>query len=239
MRPFETLANVTTPDGRRLTLHRHDRDFFIQLDGNELMSSRAHGSEVALAKLACRELPDAKRHRILIGGLGLGYTLRAALDVLPKRAEVVLAEIFPCVVAWNRLHLADLGRPLEDPRVRVHEQDVRALLGDSCGHPYHAILLDVDNGPSAWCLEANHRLYDRDGLARIKRSLTPGGVLAVWSTHRDPAFVKRLRQCGFTVRTETVRARGRKGSRHTIFLARLPPRAFRFSTRRAAGSRGA
>ncbi len=222
MRPFETMASVTTPDGQRLTLHRRDRDFFIYLDGDELMSSRAHGSESVMAELACRDLPDRTAHRVLIGGLGLGYTLRAALEVLPKDAEVVVAEIFPCIVAWNSLYLEHLGKPLEDPRVRVQEQDVNTLLEDSCRHRFHVILLDVDNGPSAWCLESNRRLYRPEGLARIKRSLTPGGVLAVWSAYSNPTFGKRLRQCGFAVQTESVRGRGRKGAQHTIFLARAP-----------------
>ncbi len=223
MRPFETLASVTTPDGRRLTLHRRDGDFFINLDGDELMSSRAHGSETALAELTCRDLPNVRCPRVLIGGLGLGFTLRAALETLPRTAEVIVAELFPCVVEWHRRYLADLGKPLEDPRVRVIERDVVDLLGDSSPAPYQVILLDVDNGPSAWCQDSNRRLYDRRGLARIRRSLAPGGVLAVWSAQPDPTFVKRLQQCGFGARTETVRARGRKGSRHTIFLARVPP----------------
>ncbi len=222
MQPFETLASVTTPDGRRLTLHRRDSDFFIYVDGDELMSSRAHGSETALAELTCRDLPEVRRHRVLIGGLGLGYTLRAALEALPSTAEVIVAELFPCVVEWNHRYLADLGRPLEDPRVRVVERDVVDLLGDTLPAPYHVILLDVDNGPSAWCQDSNRRLYDRRGLARIRRSLSTGGILAVWSAQPDPAFVKRLRQCGFAARTKTVRASGRKGSQHTIFLARVP-----------------
>jgi spermidine synthase len=223
MRPFHTLASVTTPDGRRLTLHRRETDFFIHLDGEELMSSRAYGSEAALAELACRDLAQVRRPRVLIGGLGLGYTLRAALQVLPGTAEVIVAEVFPCVVDWNRRYLADLGGPLEDPRVRVVERDVVDLLGDTRQTPYQVILLDVDNGPAAWCQDSNRRLYDRRGLERIRRSLAPGGVLAVWSAQADPVFVKRLRQCGFAARAETARASGRKGSRHTIFLARVPP----------------
>lgn len=222
MRPFETLASFTTPDGRRLTLHRRDGDFFIYLDGDELMSSRAHGSETALAALTCSDLAEIHRPRVLIGGLGLGYTLRAALEALPGTAEVIVAELFPCVVEWNRRYLAYLGRPLQDPRVRVVERDVVDLLADTRRSPYHVILLDVDNGPSAWCQDSNRRLYDRRGLARMRRSLSPGGVLAVWSAQPDPTFVKRLQQGGFTARTQTVRARGRKGSQHTIFLARVP-----------------
>ena len=222
MRPFETLAGVTTPDGRRLTLHHRDGDYFIHLDGDELMASRAPRSEAALAELGCGHLAAAEGSRTLIGGLGLGYTLRAALRVLPRRAEVVVAEIFPAVVAWNRTHLTDLhARALEDPRVRVHEGDVRTLLAS--GGRFDAILLDVDNGPAAWCLESNGRLYDRAGLARIRQALAPGGVLAVWSAERDLAFLKQLDKSGFDARAEIVRSRGDRGSKHTIFVARVEP----------------
>lgn len=222
MRPLTTLDSVTILDGRRLSLHRRGRDFYLHLDGEELMSSRATGSESALAELACGELPAARRATILIGGLGLGFTLQAALAALPRDARVVVAEVFPSIVEWHRLYLTDLGRPLEDPRVRVRQQDVFELLGEAHRGRYHAILLDVDDGPAAWCLESNRRLYGRDGLQRIKRSLVAGGVLAVWSADSQPAFVKRLQGCDFTVRAQAVRSRGRKGWRHTVFVARAP-----------------
>ena len=224
MRPFETLESVTTPDGRRLTLHHRDGDYFIDLDGHELMSTRSHGSESELATLACRGLSTAASCRVLIGGLGLGFTLRSALALLPETAEVVVAEVFPSVVEWNARYLGHLGVSLDDERVHVHEGYVQELLGGSGANRYDAIMLDVDNGPDATCLEANVGLYDERGIARLARSLTRRGVVAVWSAHPDPAFEKRLRRCGFKVRGETVRSRGRKGKRHTIFVAALAGR---------------
>lgn len=228
MHPFETIAKVTTAEGRSLTLHRRDRDYFIHLDGEELMSSRRTGSEAALAELALHDLPRGRAPRVLIGGLGLGFTLRAALAVLPPDAQVVVAEIFPEVVAWNRDELAELGRPLSDRRVRVREADVAAVLmeptdedgvkpSDSGG--WDAVLLDVDNGPSAWCLASNSGLYDRAGLERVKESLNQGGVLGVWSAYTDAAFLDRLCKVGFETRLETARARGRKGAKSFLFIA--------------------
>lgn len=220
MRPFETLESFTTPEGRRLTLHHRDGDYFIDLDGHELMSTRSPGSESELATLGCRHLSRAKSCRVLIGGLGLGFTLRSALDLLPGTAEVVVAEVFPCIVEWHARHLRHLGVSVEDERVHVHEGDVQELLGGSGADRYDAIMLDVDNGPDATCLDANAGLYDDLGIALLATSLTSRGVLAVWSAHPDPAFEKRLRRGGFKVRAETVRSQGRKGHRHTIFVAR-------------------
>ncbi len=219
MRPFETLDTFTTPGGQRLSLHHRDGDYFIDLDGHELMSTRVHASETALGKLACAGLARFKRPRVLIGGLGLGFTLRAALDALPVGAEVVVGEVFPIVVAWHETHLQSLGVPLDDQRVRVHDGDVSDLLGFGERDHYDAIVLDTDNGPDATCLSSNASLYDDLGIERIKQSLEPGGVLAVWSAHPDPKFSRRLRRHGFSVGTETVRGHRRKGPRHTIFLA--------------------
>ena len=220
MRPFETLDSFTTPEGRKLTLHQRDGDLFIHLDGDELMSTRVHGSERALAELGCHKLPRPEKPVVLIGGLGLGFTLRAALAVLPPRARIVVAETFPCIVEWNQRHVVDYGRALEDARVRVIQQDVANLVAGSSPRHFDAILLDVDNSPDAWCLESNARLYTRRGLAQIKRTLVAGGTLAVWSAHPDPPFLKFLRTAGFEATAKTVRSRGRKGLRHTIFLAR-------------------
>jgi spermidine synthase len=220
MKPFETLGEFTTPEGHRLTLHRRTRDYYLYFDGEELMSTRRPASESALATLACRYLPDTKRPRVLIGGLGFGFTLRAALDALPQAAEVVVAEVFPAVVDWNRDYLAEIqGHPLDDRRVRVCVSDVQDLLQEKFRGRYQAILLDVDNTPEAWCIKTNSQLYDKRGLDRIKQCLSPGGILAVWSANPEPAFIKRLRKIGFKVSTETVRAFGGRGSRHTIFLA--------------------
>lgn len=220
MKPFETLAETTTAEGRRLTLHRHDVDFFIHLDGDELMSTRRHHSEAMLAEAAVRELGSTARPKILIGGLGLGYTLRAALDVVPADGRIVVAELFPAVVDWNRKYIDPTAEALEDRRVEVVERDVRAVIFDSNG-AFDAILLDVDNGPSAWCLASNGRLYGTEGVAAIRRALKPRGVLGVWSAFRDPAFVALLNKSGFSARADMVRARGEKGSKHTIFMATL------------------
>ena len=217
MKPFETLGRFTTPDGQELTFHRRDQDFFVYLDGEELMSSRAPGSEKALAELACGNL--GPRAKVLIGGLGLGFTLRAALDVLPKSAKVVVAEIFASVIEFNRTHLRKLQRgALRDHRTRIIEDDVWKVLFDH--GPWDAVMLDVDNGPVACCLDSNRRLYDRAGLLQIQSALKPKGVLAVWSSQGDPRFVKLLRKSGFDARAHTVRAGDGKGIRHTIFVAR-------------------
>jgi len=218
LKAFETLGRFTTPEGQELTFHRRDDDYFVYLDGDELMSSRAPGSERALAELACSELSG--RPRVLIGGLGLGFTLRAALDALPAGAKVVVAEVFSCIIEWNRTYLPDLqGEALTDRRTRITHADVWDLIPKEA--PWDAILLDVDNGPEAWCLRSNRRLYDRPGLAQIRAALAPGGLVGFWSAHSDPRFVKTLSKSGFEARSHTVRAREGRGARHTVFLARL------------------
>lgn len=215
---YETLDSMTTPEGLDLRLVRHGREIFILLDGGELMSTRRHGSEVALAEVGCRDLPNPKKPRVLIGGLGLGYTLRAALDVLPPGADVCVAEIFPRVVAWNRSFLADLQKgALSDPRTRIVEKDAYEVIGEG---NWDAILLDTDNGPQAWCLEGNRRLYDRRGLERIHGALVPSGMLAIWASNQDPRFVKQLSKAGFDASSQTARAHRGKGERFALFLAR-------------------
>jgi spermidine synthase len=214
--PWQTLGRARAPDGGELVLYQRGGEFVIRVDGRELMSSRAHGSEEEMARRAC----GAATKDVLIGGLGLGYTVRAALDVLPAEARLVVAEIVPAVVEWNRGPLAHLaGRPLDDPRASVEVGDVgRVLRG---GHRWDAILLDVDNGPVALTRKANHALYGPTGIATAKAALRRGGVLAVWSAHRDDAFMSRLRRAGFTVEATDVPARGVAGGpMHTIFLAR-------------------
>ncbi len=221
MLPQETLGQVTTPDGQQLVLYRRAGVFTIRVNGYELMSSRAHGSEEALARLGCSGLNQRPQPRVLIAGLGMGYTVRAALHSLPPNATVVVGEVFSAVVEWCQGPLAHLaGNVLADRRVRVVVDDVQALL--RCpGKPYDAILLDVDNGPDALTLASNKSLYGPAGLARIHRALTRTGVLAVWSAARDRGFQRRLGKAGFTVRCETVRATAtRKGPAHTIFLAK-------------------
>ncbi len=218
MQPTATLARETTPEGKELVLYRRNGVYALRLDGLELMSSRAHGSEDALARLACEDLGNRAAPRVLVGGLGFGYTLRATLDQLPARASVVVSELFASLLTWNRVFVADLAkRPLEDPRVEVLHADVWDALESA--EPYDAILLDVDNGPWAFTLRTNERLYQREGLARLAAALTPGGRLAIWSADSAPSFERRLRRAGFRVRTERARARGRSGPRHTIFVA--------------------
>lgn len=219
MRPFETLDEYTTPEGQRLSLHHRDGDYFIDLDGHELMSTRVHASETALGELGCSKLATAKNPRVLIGGLGLGFTLKAALETLPPSATVVVAEVFPIVVEWHRQHLTKLAVALDDPRVEIHTGDVGELITIDGRRRFDAIMIDTDNGPDATCLSSNASLYDDYGIERIRQTLSPRGTLAVWSAHDDPAFSKRLGKCGFKVRTATVRGHREKGPRHTIFLA--------------------
>ncbi len=204
-----------------MTLSLHAGDYYIEVDGQALMSTRAPGSEKALADLAGRELAGKSHPRVLIGGLGLGFTLGTALDVLPRGASVVVVEFFETIVDWNRkFGFESETDRLADPRVVVEVKDVVDYLRD-VKRPFDAILLDVDNGPDAWCLASNSRLYDRPGLIRIRQALKPGGLLAVWSAVGSSVFEARLADVGFAARSETVRSRGHKGERHTIFLARM------------------
>jgi spermidine synthase len=223
MKPWETLAHTTTPDGSAMRLSCRDGEYVIWVDGRSLMSSRAHGSEESLAEAGCGHLRGMAAPRVLVGGLGMGYTLRAALDVLPADARVVVAELVPEVVTWNRDPLGALaGHPLRDKRVRVAVEDVGFTLR---AHPrrFDAILLDVDNGPAAFATSGNAALYGDAGLAAARRALTDGGVLAVWSAREDRKFEQRLKYAGFRVAVERVRARLKKGGpRHTIFLGYSP-----------------
>lgn len=219
MKPWILLGESHTPDGTRLTLMLRDREHVIFADGKLLMSSRMHGSEEALATLACAHVTLAAAPRVLVGGLGLGFTLRATLDVLPPRATVVVAELVPAVVEWNRGPLGPLANhPLDDPRVEVAVGDVAGVIkGHRAG--FDAILLDVDNGPDAFTSSLNAGLYANDGVVQAHAALTPHGVLAVWSAWEDRKFEQRLRWAGFTVTMHRVRARLKQGGpRHTIFL---------------------
>ena len=221
MKPQSTIGRATTPDGKELVLSERDGAYSIRVNGLELMSSRAHGSEEALARLVL----DRVKHpqpTVLVGGLGMGYTLRAVLDRVAPGSRVVVAEIFPAVVGWNRTELSHLARgPLDDSRVVVEECDVGDLMTANPSS-YDAILLDVDNGPAAFTVARNERLYGAAGLAAIRRSLRPRGVLGVWSADPDRPFAKRLKNSGFAVTIETVSARDRaKGPKHTIFVAEM------------------
>ena len=206
----------------QLTLLQHSDDYYIEVDGATLMSTRAPASERALAELAICDLVNIKCPRVLIGGLGLGFTLGAALDGLPRGAAVVVAEVFAPVVEWNRKFSFESSKDrLADPRVVVQLRDVVAVVREA-SLTFDAILLDVDNGPDSYCLESNYRLYNSAGLAGIKKALSPGGILAVWSAEPVPSFALRLRKAGFLTETTTVRSRGRKGASHIIFLGRKP-----------------
>jgi spermidine synthase len=219
VKPWELLGRARTPDGDDMTLMRRGGEHLVLANGKTLMSSRMHGSEEALATLACRRARTLEEPCVLVGGLGMGFTLRATLDVLPPAATVVVAELMPAVVAWNRGPLGPLAEhPLEDERVRLDVCDVAATLRSSADR-FDAVLLDVDNGPDAFTASRNAGLYDDRGLATIRKALKSGGVLAVWSAWEDRKFEQRLRYAAFTVKVERVRGRLKKGGpRHTIFL---------------------
>lgn len=222
MIPWELLGRAQTPDGADLTLNRHGRDYIILASGKSLMSSQMHGSEEALATLGCARARGMAAPTVLVGGLGMGFTLRATLDALPSGARVVVAELMPAVIAWNQGPLGPLaGHPLADPRVEVVPGDVGATMRARRGR-FDAILLDVDNGPTAFSQASNANLYDTAGVATMRAALAADGVLAVWSASEDRRFEHRLRHAGFVVRTEVVRARLKKGGpRHVIFLGFL------------------
>ena len=221
MKPWTQLDAAPIPGGGTLKLMRRGEDeFSITLGHNELMNSRLKGSEEALASLAIERIGQRPGLRLLIGGLGMGFTLRAALAVLPADAEITVAELIPQVVAWARGPLAAIfAGCLDDPRVSIRTADVASLIrAGKAG--YDAILLDVDNGPDGLMVAANDRLYDFAGLAAAKAALRKGGVLAIWSAGPDRAFTERLRMSGFSVEEKKVRANASGGgARHVIWLA--------------------
>jgi len=219
MLPWETLGDASTPDGTRITLRRRGTEFLLLADGRSLMPSTITGSEQALATVGCRHLVDVRGARVLIGGLGMGFSVRAALDVLTTDATIVVAELVPEVRDWNEAWLGHLaGHPLRDRRVHVAIGDaLRVLRADPDG--FDAVLLDVDNGPAEFAAEGNDALYGRAGLYSIRRALRPGGVLAVWSAWDDRRFARRLESLGFAVTLERARGHGRRGARHFIYRA--------------------
>jgi spermidine synthase len=206
-----------------LRLMQRGTEFSMKLGQNELMNSRLSGSEEALATLACRRIEAVKRPHLLIGGLGMGFTLRAALAVLGSEARIVVAELVPEVIAWARGPMAEIfGNCLDDPRASIRNADVVEVI-QSQPSAFDVILLDVDNGPEGLIRKANDALYDSRGLNAIGRALRPGGVLAVWSSGPDPHFTKRLRDAGFAVNEVAVRATTkRSGARHVIWFATKP-----------------
>lgn len=220
MVPWEHLDTAQVPDGGELRLLRRGAEFSIKLDKNELMNSRLSATELALATIGCATIRSRQRPRILIGGLGMGFTLRAALVVLGDDAEVTVAELVPAVVGWARGPMAGLfGDSLTDLRVRIVEADVGDLIR-AARSQYDAILLDVDNGPEGMTRKGNDRLYDRAGLAAAHKALRASGVLAVWSSKPDAKFTVRLRKSDFDVVENPVRAKGPQGgAQHFIWTA--------------------
>ncbi|MBZ9989495.1 hypothetical protein LB572_20560 [Mesorhizobium sp. BH1-1-5] len=224
MIPWIQLDSARTPHGgQELRLKQRGTEFSIMLGTNELMNSRLSGSEEALARLSCERIAGRKRPRLLIGGLGMGFTLRAALAALDGDAAVTVAELVPAVVAWARGPMAKIfDGCLDDPRVTILEADVGQLIRPE-NAAWDAILLDVDNGPEGIVYKGNDTLYDAAGLAAARAALKPGGVLAIWSQGPDSRFTRRLKQAGFAVEEINTRANGKRGARHVIWIAARTP----------------
>jgi spermidine synthase len=221
MIPWLQIDSAIVPGTEvELRLMQRGPEFSMKLGPNELMNSRLSGSEEALATLACRKIAAVARPQLLIGGLGMGFTLRAALAVAGTEARITVAELVPAVIAWARGPMAEMfGRSLEDPRARILTADVASVIRSSAS-AYDAILLDVDNGPEGLMRRANDALYDASGLQATRRALRRGGVLAVWSSGPHPTFSKRLRGAGFDVSEVAVRATAKRGgAHHVIWLA--------------------
>lgn len=222
MIPWTLLGTAEIPNnGGELRLTQRDKEFSIHLKGarGELMNSRTRCSERALADLGCAHIKHSENTSVLVGGLGMGFTLEAALNATTDSSEVIVAELVPEVVAWNKGALGECAnRPLENSRTKVHLGDVAALF-KSKKPTYHAVLLDVDNGPEGFTHTDNDNLYSLRSLMAIRDTLHKGGVLAIWSAWDDPKFSSQLKKVGYKVRTEMVRAHKGKGSRHTIYLA--------------------
>ena len=220
MIPWVHLDTAKIPGGGELRLMRRGTELSIMSGSIELMNSRLSGSEKALASLAWGRLQGRPKPAMLVGGLGMGFTLRAALAELPKDATLVVSEVVPAVVAWARGPMAELFEGcLDDPRVTIREADVAEVIGAARGS-FDAILLDVDNGPGGLNRDANDKLYSIGGLNAAKRALRPGGVLAVWSAGRDDSFTRRLQSAGYAAEEVAVRATGgKRGARHVIWLA--------------------
>ena len=220
MKPWKYLDSAPVPgDGGTMELLGRDTEYVIRVNGQHLMSTRMHGSEDALAELAFSQLHKTSKPRILVGGLGMGFTLAATLKGLPTTGEVVVAELVPCIIQWNRGELGDAaGRPLEDPRARIHEGDIVELIGRS-DKEWDAILLDVDNGPSGLTRNSNNALYSTKGLTAAHKALRTGGILGVWSAFPDDNFTKIFEKSGFKVVAHKVRARRiKRGHRHIVWI---------------------
>jgi spermidine synthase len=222
MIPFRNLAETRTPDGSRFSLHEHDGEYFLKLNGRQLMGSNNTVSECLLADLACDFPKSVDAPRVLIGGLGLGFSLRRVLELTGSRASVVVAELLPDVVAWNRQFLMDLnGKLLDDPRVEIFTGDVFDSLKRGPGR-FDAILLDVDNGPTSFVQAKNSRLYNSNGLSLIRRALRSGGRVAFWSAEKEPAFLGQLGRAGFAADEYEAKAHERaKRAAHRIYVGQV------------------
>jgi len=223
MIPSTLIGTANIPNnGGELRLTQRGNEFSINLKGagGILMTSRVNGSEIALAELGCAHVKGKENTKVLVGGMGMGFTLAAALKATSNNSQVVVAELVPEVIEWNKGPLGECaGRPLDDKRVLVHLGDVAELLKTKQA-AYDAVLLDVDNGPESFTHADNNKLYSIECLQAIRQTLHPGGVLAIWSAWHDPKFTLQLKKTGFKVEAKTVRAHKGKGSRHTIYLAR-------------------
>lgn len=227
MKPFELLGEARTPNGTVITLHRHDGSYVIRADGIELMSTRRHLSEDRLAEVACAPLREVPRARVLIGGLGLGFTLRAALRELRDDAEVVVAELLPEVIAWNRDPRYGLsGEAMDDPRVRVVQDDVTHVL-QANADGFDAIMLDTDNGPDGMLMSENAALYAARGIETTVAALRTEGSIVYWSVGDDPKFANALRASGLAVKTLRVRAHDTVRTVHTLYVVTRSRRAKR------------
>ncbi len=240
LKPFRILAETQTPDGSRLCLIEHDGEFFLKLNGRQLMSTTATTSEIVLADLPCRRFGVRPEVRVLIGGLGLGFSLKRVLDLVGRDAEVHVAELLPEVVAWNREFLRGVnGKCLDDRRVKVFTDDVFAMIRRASS-VYDAILLDVDNGPTSFVQTGNARIYSRRGLEAIGRALKPGGKVAFWSACEERGFVEQLGRAGF--RATSVPAKSHTTAKrfaHVIYMAERDARPVQaeIPARRAQGRR--
>jgi spermidine synthase len=219
MKPVERLGEARTPNGTRIELYRHDGAYLLRADGIELMSTRRHLSEDRLAEVACAPLAETARVRVLIGGLGLGFTLRAALRQLRADAEIVVAELLAEVIAWNADPKYGLSvEAMSDPRVHVQRADVVDVLRQNRGG-FNAIMLDTDNGAGGMLMSENAALYRKGGIADTVAALRTGGSVVYWSVSDDPQFVRALRGTGLTVETLHVRAHATAGPMHTLYVA--------------------